>query len=99
MLSAKQIASKENSYTSNPASKKWKLSQPQQFHSSLDTCSALQQQFNNNHNNRDMKYKRRNITSVENDAETSRERRNHPTKKKARSSLLTQLGQKNKALF
>jgi hypothetical protein len=29
-----------------------------------------------------MKYKRRNITSVENDAETSRERRNLPTKKK-----------------
>jgi hypothetical protein len=42
--------------------------------------------------------------SVENDAETSRERRNRPKKKnrrkqKSRSSLLTQLGQKNKALF
>jgi hypothetical protein len=32
-----------------------------------------------------MKYKRRNITSVENDAETSRERRNLPTKKKKRA--------------
>jgi hypothetical protein len=33
-----------------------------------------------------MKYKRRNITSVENDAETSRERRNHPTQKKSQKT-------------